>query len=112
MDRYGNNITENCTYGNVYQLSNSKEYNLKILQINIQSLISKLDKFKQFLSNLNKMNSVPDIILMCETFLTDSNEKFVNIPGYNLITNNRKNKKGGGVAILIKKILISQFVKN
>ena len=43
-----------------------------------------------------------DILLLCETFLTDKTSNLVNIPGYQIITNNRKISKGGGVAILVR----------
>ena len=54
---------------------------------------------------MDKLNSVaakPDFILICETFLNDNNMNNYNIKGYKKECNNRINKKGGGVAILIK----------
>ena len=44
------------------------------------------------------------MILLCETWLNECSLK-INIPGYHLEKENRKGKKGGGVAILIKENL-------
>ena len=41
------------------------------------------------------------VILICATFLTDSNTTQFKIPDYNLIANNRQSKTKGGVAIYI-----------
>ena len=54
---------------------------------------------------MNQKGGTPDFILLCETFLNDVNQKFIEIDGYNLATNNRNNSKGDGVAILIKKYI-------
>ena len=43
-----------------------------------------------------------DVLLLCETFLTKSTHKLINIPGYTLLSNNREKSKGGGTAILTK----------
>ena len=43
-----------------------------------------------------------DILLICETFLSERTQKLINIPGYTLLSNNQKKSKGGGTAILIK----------
>ena len=43
-----------------------------------------------------------DIILLCETFLSKQTLSMVRIPRYTHVGNYRKNKKGGGVSILIR----------
>ena len=43
-----------------------------------------------------------DVLLLCETFLTERTHKLINITGYTLLSNNREKTKGGGTAILIK----------
>ena len=58
-------------------------------------------------SNLNKLlnagdtNKV-DVALLCETWLRKDTTKFVNIPNYTLLSNERVGKKGGGVGILMR----------
>ena len=49
-----------------------------------------------------KKYSPVDIVLLCETFLTDKTCKLVKIPGYELIASNpKKTTRDGGVAILL-----------
>ena len=105
LEKYAENFVEKCNYDNVFN-PNTISYNVNkeftFLHINIQSLPSKLDKFKLFLYKLNQKCGRPDFILLCETFLTDINSKTFNIDGYKMVTNNRQYKKGGGVCILVK----------
>ena len=42
-----------------------------------------------------------DLILLCEIWLNDSDLKLINIPGYSFVALPHKNRKGGGVGILI-----------
>ena len=51
---------------------------------------------------MERKNTKVDIMLLCETFLTHKTAKLVNIPGYNLIHNERISSKGGGTAILVR----------
>ena len=81
---------------------NPEGYNLVVLQHNIKSILAHHTKLHQLLQMMANKNSSVDILLLCETFLTTNTENLVNIPGYKLITNSRKNHKGSGVAILIK----------
>ena len=82
---------------------NDNGYNLLILQLNIRGMLSHQDDLQLLLHTLNKNRSSIDVVLLCETFLNSKTTKFINIPGYNLIVNNRLHAKGGGTAILIKK---------
>ena len=52
-------------------------------------------------NTLNNKNSPVNAILS-ETFLNKCTEKLVNVSGHTLITNSRKDSKGGGVRILLK----------
>ena len=52
----------------------------------------------------NPCNKPPEVILLCETWLNDCSPN-INMPGHNLELENRRGKKGGGVAILIKENL-------
>ena len=84
---------------------NKGNYNLILLQLNIRGLLSHQDDLKLLLHQLQNKNTSIDIVLLCETFLNKKIEPLINIPGYTIITNNRKHNKGGGTAILIKNTL-------
>ena len=81
---------------------NDNKYNLLVLQLNIRGLLSHQNDLQLLLHTLNKNKSSIDIVLLCETFLNSDTTKLINIPGYNLIANNRPIAKGGSTAILIK----------
>ena len=72
------------------------------MHINIRSLPDKFDRFKLFLTNLDNEKIQFDAILLCETFLTDTNHDLFNIPGYTFISRHRKHYRQGGVGIYIK----------
>ena len=57
------------------------------------------------MNKLHQNKSLPKIILLSETHLTDSKLWHVNLPNYTLIHKNRIKKLGGGVAIAIHKTL-------
>ena len=81
---------------------NPENYNLVVMQLNIRSLLAHQTELKELLQTMSNKNSTVDVILLCETFLATNIEKLAYIPGYHLVTNNRNNHKGGGVAILIR----------
>ena len=72
------------------------------MHINIRSLPDKFDRLKKFLTNLDNEKIQFDAILLCETFLTDTNHDLFNIPGYTFISRHRKHYRQGGVGIYIK----------
>ena len=73
---------------------------LQIMQQNIRGLVNKQD-------DLNKIMHDYDIdaALLCETWLNDFSTQRVHLNGYQLINKNRKDRKGGGVCILVKDCL-------
>ena len=81
---------------------NPENYNLIVLQLNIRNLLAHQTELKELLQTMSDKNSTVDVILLCETFLASNTEILAYIPGYHLVTNNRNNHKGGGVAILIR----------
>ena len=81
---------------------NPNNYNLIVMQLNIQSLLSHQQDLCQLIRSTEKKNSRIDILLLCETFLSKSTHHMVKIPGFTHVSNYRKNKKGGGVTILIR----------
>ena len=72
------------------------------MHLNIHGLVSKLTDLKFLNMELRKIGRGADVILLCETFLHEQNLAVCNIPGYSLVNNHRKNRKGGGVSIFIK----------
>ena len=80
---------------------NPENYNFVVLQWNIRSLMTNQNEMKQLLTKLERKNTPVDVLLLCETFLTEDNTKLIKVPNCSLYTTNRKAVKGGGTAILI-----------
>lgn len=71
---------------------------IKILYFNSRDIRSKANFIDYTLRNLN---SSINIIIAVETFLKDTDPEFI-IPNFRGFYANRKNRKGGGVAIFIR----------
>ena len=82
---------------------NKENYNFIVMHLNVRNLLAHQVELKYLLRKLKTKGSRVDLVLLCETFLTDKTQKLVNIPDYEIITNNRQTAKGGGTAILIRK---------
>ena len=95
---------DKCDYINIDTCTdlNPDNYNLLTLQLNIRSLLAHQHDLNQLLHTLENRKSRVDIILLCETFLSKNTVNMVKIPGYIHIGNYRKDRKGGGVSILIR----------
>ena len=91
--------TDNCSYEDLNNQIQCDSSDLSIIQLNVRGLTSKLGEIN-YLINHSLSTRHPDIILLCETWLNSKSPK-PNIDGYNVERNNRQNKKGGGVCILI-----------
>ena len=76
-----------------------KENNLSFLHCNIRSIPRNLDRFEEYVSNLNIDFS---IIAFSETWLKRDNEQCYGMHGYNAEYNSRPAKVGGGVSLFIK----------
>ena len=70
-----------------------------ILHINIHSVPSKLDELKNLLLRLKDKKIIIDVILLCESFMSDNNKDSCEIDGYKLYEEHRKSMTRGGVAI-------------
>ena len=86
-------------------IEQSNSYGLRVMHLNIRSLVGKLDELKLLLEKLKNQEILIDVILVCETFLTDTNKNLVDIASYTLEESHRKNRSGGGVAIYLSKTL-------
>ena len=69
-----------------------------VIQLNIRSLISKQDSLSEF-------KILPDIVLLCETWLKGDTENKINIPNYKCYHKHRIDSLGGGVSILVNQKL-------
>ena len=102
---------DTCDY---FELNNDTTWtanstDLIALTLNICDLINKQADHVMLLNKIAGMNKV-DIIMLQETWITQTNSHLVNIPGYKHYCAFRSGHKGGGVSILISKELTSQKV--
>ena len=72
---------------------------LSLLCLNINGLPRKLEDFELLQETLR---SKFDILGFTETHFNEVSEKLANLGGYNLVSNCRKNKRWGGVAIYLR----------
>ena len=91
--------TDNCLYENLDNSIKCDSSDLSIIHLNIRGLSSKIGNLDYLLTH-SFTTSHPDIILLCEIWLTNRSPKLY-ISGYNLEGTDRLNKKGGGVGVLI-----------
>ena len=93
-----------CKYLDVEEIPNFNpgNYDLKLMHLNICSLLSKQGLLIELLTDLRRNKLDKDVLMLCETYLNKSTVKLLGISGYNIAYRNRLNKKNGGVAILIK----------
>ena len=105
LDNVDNILWNNkCDYYDIEKCTNlnRNKYNLVILQLNLRCLLAHELELKILLNTLNNENLPVDAVVLSETFLSKCTEKLTNTPGYTLITNSKKDSKGGEVGILIK----------
>ena len=91
--------TDNCTYDNLNNNIQCDSGDLSIIHLNIRGLNSKIGDLNYILTH-SFSTTHPDIILLCETWLTNKSPKPY-LHGYNVERSDRLNKKGGGVCVLI-----------
>ena len=76
---------------------------LVVLQLNIRGISSKKTELLDLIDT-SVQGRQPDVLLLSETWLTPYSPKIL-IPGYELFHQDRIDRRGGGVAILISKKL-------
>ena len=92
-------MPDKCDYLDTDKTFTAETTDLLILHTNIRGINSKVMELQHILDNC-ATNTVPDIITVCETWLTLFSPQ-IKISGYNFVTRCRADKKGGGVGILI-----------
>ena len=75
--------------------------------MNARSLNSNFREIDDYLSSLNYQF---DIIAISETWVSEPEHNKFNINGYDVYHTNRKNKRGGGVALYVKQELACKFL--
>lgn len=101
----GGDVSE-YTYGSCNELRDSTEFKcitshtskISLLHINIRSIHNKIEDLKYFLEQLNK----PQIVVVSETWLKESEVAYFNLPGYTAYFACRVAGRGGGVAIYVQ----------
>jgi hypothetical protein len=76
---------------------------LNILHLNVHSLYAKLGQLIHLINSLEESGYIMDILLLCETFMTNNNKSKCKIDGYSLKEYvMRENCTRGGVAIFVR----------
>lgn len=91
----------NCTSTNNFfqQLPPKSHLCISCLHINIRSSIKNFTKLLQIIHNCN----FPlDVIVITEAGITNNIVNLFNIPGYNMYSQLRSNRKGGGIIIYVR----------
>ena len=88
---------DTCDY--VSDKFSSNGGDLCVVQLNIRGISSKQSQLKYLIDNCLE-NRTPDIIIVCETWLTPFSPQ-IHIPGYDFCHKDQITKCGGGVALLI-----------
>ena len=83
------------------QSLNVKDNDLMCLQLSIRGLISKQSNISHLVNSCSKSQKKLDVVLLCETWVTENTKELVLIPGYDFIGIECQNKKGGGIGLLI-----------
>ena len=100
-------IIDNCDYLDVSDVNSLRhtDKDLLILQLNIRGLLSKQDVPKQLLTEFKVL---PDIVLLCETWLKKDTTGKLDMPNYECYHKHRIDRLGGGVSVLVKQKLRSR----
>ena len=101
---YDNILITDCKYLDLSEcpIQNNAIPSIKIGHLNIHSIPSKYEDLIDIFDTMHEKNLLPDIMLLCETFLCEKNYKKYQFKNYNSIHKYRKNRNQGGVTILIR----------
>ena len=106
--KYTYDCNDNCDYIEPNSSIQTEHDDLKFLHLNIRGLYSKLGQLTYLIDHVIA-NSVPDVITLCETWLSRHTPNFT-IPGYKIYRSDRPIRKGGGVCILVRHGLVSREI--
>ena len=95
----------NCHYvnlDNAHTCSNfNNKNNFNVIHLNVHSTRAKHSQLIEMLNNITRKGVNMHSLLLCETFMNQSNINESDIPGYDKYVNFRQNKEGGRVAVYV-----------
>lgn len=93
-----------CKYTDLSENFAQHEFtnSFKICHLNIHSLPNKYEDLIDVLDGMHEKFILPDIFLLCETFLNKMNYDKYHFNNYNMVSEYRTQKSRGGVSILIR----------
>ena len=80
-----------------------------VFHVNIRSLLGKLDDIKSLVANMHQPFSV---IGISETWLNDTTQDLVNLPGYSFLSNHRTTNPVVVLAYICRMILNTKYFQN
>ena len=95
-------LADNCDYvewSSDHELLSNRNNQFQMIQLNIRGVRS---KYHELLDICDKLND-PEVIVLCETWLKPS-DPCPSIPGNCFSGCDRKNRKGSGIGILVKRL--------
>ena len=102
---FNNEIDDSCDYIDYGELTKVKR------DKNNLTVLNKQEKLKALLDN-SKNDIRVDVAMLVETWLNKNNDKRLKIPGYQFFGFHRKQKRGGGVGVLVSQRLQSRTRKD
>ena len=101
---FNDEYTDHCDYIDYSEITTDSNQKNKgtftIMQLNSRGVLNKRDALQLLLNDIKKDSRV-DVVLLVETWLNKSNSKRFMVPGYKFFSSHRRNKKGGGVGVLV-----------
>ena len=94
----------NCPYvidDEIDLLDTEMNENFHVLHLNIRSFLKNVNYLKLLLDDLLQRNVIIDVVLLCETFVTNDNIRSIGLPGYQCFNKNREDKQGGGILVFV-----------
>ena len=105
---YNDDYVDHCDYVDYAELTkdnvSSHKETFSVLQLNTRGVLNKHDSLKALFNEVKNDNRV-DVALLVETWLNKTTAKRFKLSGYKFLSSHRKNKKGGGVGVLVSKDL-------
>ena len=105
---YNDDYVDHCDYIDYAELTEDNASSYKdtftVLQLNTRGVLNKRDSLKALFNEIKKDNRI-DVALLVETWLNKTTAKRFKLPGYKFLSSHRKNKKGGGVGVLVSQDL-------